>query len=811
MLLNHLKIALRALRKNRIYTAINVAGLTLGIAAALLIFRLVNYEYSFNKNFSNYDRIVRVINEETRADGSVDPGVCTPIPAMDEIESSVSQFEYMARVREMWATLTIPNPNGGAPLKKLRMEEAETAFFVESDYFKVFDLTWLSGDQETALAEPGTIVLTESWAEKCFGSWEAAMEQTVLIDNIHPAVVKGIVQDLPENCDFPIPFFISYPTLRANADYFFFDAESWGSCSSNNQIYAVLYNAEQKEIAEEALAKVGDEEYRGRNDEQDRHHALQPLADLHYNEELGHSGTHRVSKSRLKILSAIGILILIMACFNFVNLATAQASLRAKEVGVRKTLGGLRGQLVGQFMTETGVIVLIAVVLGGALAVVALPLLKHVSEVPDHIPFFANWKNWAVLGAIATGVTLLAGIYPSLTLAGFRPVEALKANASRRLTGGATLRKSLVVLQFVIAQALIIGAVITILQLDYIRSQDLGFKKDLVYTFGFNSDSSTIARQSTLKQQLLAIPAVEEVSFSSDQPLSGNTWASNFRFGSRPEDEPYGITLKFCDENYQETYGIELLAGKWYSHSDTMRQAVVNMTLLDKLGIQNPEEVVGQKLRLGGRRMLDIVGVTEDFHTHSFHTEHLPLLMTTRKEYYWEAGLKVRPDNLSGTTTAIQAVFDRVLPEQVFSGRFLNDEIARFYEDDTRLAATCKAFGLLAILISCLGLFGLATHAAAQRIKEIGIRKVLGASVAGIVGLLSRDFMKLVLIALVLAAPLAWFLMKRWLDDFVYHIDIPWWVFGVTGAIAGAIAFLTVSYQSIRAALANPVKSLKSE
>ncbi|MCB0633714.1 MAG: ABC transporter permease [Lewinella sp.] len=806
-----MKIAFRALRKNKIYTAINIAGLTLGIAAALLIFRLVNYEYSFNKNFANYDRIVRVINEEVEADGSIDPGVCTPIPAMTEIESKVSQFEYMSRIREMWATLTIPNPSGGAPLKKLGMAEGETAFFVEPEFFQVFDLNWLSGNQETAVTEPGAIVLTESWAEKCFGSWEAAMDQTVLIDNIHPVLVKGVVADLPDNCDFPVPFFISYPTLRGNAEYFFFDETSWGSCSSNNQIYAVLYDADQEEAAESVLAQIGQDEYKGRNGDQDRYHALQLLSDLHYNEDLGNSGTHRVSKSRLKILSAIGILILIMACFNFVNLATAQASLRAKEVGVRKTLGGLRGQLISQFMTETGVIVGLSILVGGALAMLALPLLKYVSDVPDHIPFFANLQIWVVLAAIAVGVTVLAGLYPSLTLAGFRPVEALKANASRRLMGGASLRKSLVVLQFVIAQALIIGAVITILQLDYIRSQDLGFKKDLVYTFSFNSDSTTISRQSTLKQQLLAVPSVESVSFSSDQPLSGNTWASNFRYGSRPEDEPYGITLKFCDEDYQKTYGIDLLAGRWFNHADTMREAVVNMTLLRKLGINNPDEVVGQKLRLGSRRMLDIVGVTEDFHTHSFHQEHQPLLMTTRKEYYWEAGLKIRPDNVAGTSTAVQAVFDRVLPEQVFSGNFLNEQIARFYEDDARLAATCKAFGLLAILISCLGLFGLATHAAAQRIKEIGIRKVLGASISGIVGLLSKDFMKLVLIALVLAAPLAWFLMNRWLNDFVYHINIPWWVFAITGILAVAIAFLTVSYQSIRAALANPVKSLKSE
>lgn len=811
MFYNHLKIALRALRKNKVYTIINITGLTLGIAAALLIFRLVNYEYSFNKNFANYDRIVRVVAETVRADGERRPGVCIPVPAMDVMENDVSQFEQMTRVRELWASITIPDPDGGAPLKKLGMTPPETAFFVESEFFKIFDLEWLSGEAETALEEPGTIVLTRGWAEKCFGNWEAAMDQTVLLDNLYPLLVKGVVEDLPDNCDFPIPYLVSYPTVRANADAFFFDADSWGSCSSNNQVFALLYSADQIDNTNAVLAGVGAEEYTNRTGEQDRFHKLQPLSDLHYNDELGTSGSHRVEKSRLRVLSAIGILILIMACFNFINLATAQASLRAKEVGVRKTLGGLRGQLIGQFMTETGLIVGLSVLLGATLASLTLPLLKHVSEVPDDLPFFSNFLIWAFLVAIAVGVTVLAGLYPSISLARFRPVEALRSNSSRSLSGGVFLRKALVVLQFAIAQALIVGSIITILQLDYIRSQDLGFKKDLIYTFSFNSDSATIARQSGLKQRLEAIPAVEQVSFSSDQPFSGNTWASNFRYASRPEDEPYGITLKFADPDYQETYGIELLAGKWYSPSDTMRQAVVNMTLLKRLGINNPDEVVGQKLRLGSSRILEITGVAEDFHTHSFRQEHEPLLLSTRKEYYWEAGLKIRPGDISGTTAAIQATFDEVLPEQVFSGQFLDENIARFYEDDARLAATCKAFGLLAILISCLGLFGLATHAAAQRIKEVGIRKVLGASIAGIVGLLSKDFLKLVILALLLGAPMAWFFMSSWLNDFVYRIDIPWWVFIMAGIAAIGIAFLTVSYQSIRAALANPVESLKSE
>ncbi|MCU0348285.1 MAG: FtsX-like permease family protein, partial [Saprospiraceae bacterium] len=529
------------------------------------------------------------------------------------------------------------------------------------------------------------------------------------------------------------------------------------------------------------------------------------------NENYYNSGTHIIPKSRIHVLSAIGLLILALACFNFINLATAQASLRAKEVGVRKTLGSARGQLIAQFMSETGIIVVAAVGMGAALAAMAAPLLRHVSEIPAEIPFLSNPTVLAFLVATAVVVTLLSGLYPSLTLAGFQPVKALRSNASKSLTGGAGLRKGLVVAQFAIAQCLIIGAIITIMQLDYIRTQDLGFKKELVYGFGFGVDSLTVQRQAALRQTLLQIPSVTSVSFSSDQPFSGNTWQGNFRYGDHPEDEKFSTSIKMADEKYQETYGIKMLAGRWLAPSDTMKEVVVNRTMLQKLGVQNPQDAVGQDYLLWGSRQLKIVGVTEDFHTHSFREEHMPLTITTEKEFYSEAGIQIRASNPAATVAAIQKAFDEVLPEQVFEGRFLDESIARFYEDDRRLATTCKGFGLLAILISCLGLFGLATHAAQQRVKEIGVRKVLGATTAGIVQLLSKDFLLLVAVALVVASPLAYFLMEKWLEDFVYRIDIKWWVFALSGVLAVVVAFLTVSFQSIKAALANPVKSLRSE
>ena len=538
---------------------------------------------------------------------------------------------------------------------------------------------------------------------------------------------------------------------------------------------------------------------------------MQALADMHFDDRYSHSGDHTITESRLRILAFIGVLILIMACFNFINLATAQATLRTKEVGVRKTLGSQQGQLVLQFMTETAIIVLIALGLGILLAYGFSPMLKYISDVPDQLAFFTEPRIWIYIAGLAVVVTLLAGLFPSFRLASFRPIEALKSKVANKRYGEANLRRALVVLQFLIAQGLIIGILITLLQLDYIRTKDLGFKADMVYTFNFNSDEATINRQNSLKQKLLQIPRVESVSLNSDQPLSGNTWTSNFRYGTRPEDEDFGVSLKFVDVDYAETYGIELVAGQWLSPSDTINEVLINETLVQWLGIEDPAEVVGQKFRLGGSKVYPIIGVLKDFHTHNLREKHIPLMVGSRKVFYWSAGIKIQADQIAETTASIQAVFDEVLPEQVFDGEFLDADIAQMYQDDDRLSATCWGFGILAILISCLGLFGLAAHEATQRTKEIGIRKVLGASVANLVGMLSKDFLLLVVIALIAAIPIAWLLMQQWLNEFQYRVDIQWWIFVVTGFSAILIAFLTVSFQSVRAALANPVESLRNE
>jgi putative ABC transport system permease protein len=812
MFRTYLTLAARNLRNHRLYSFLNIFGLAVGVAACLLLFRLIHYELSFDTHHRNYDRIVRIITRTfSAAEGeNFTPGI--PIPAMDVLQSNVSQFSAFARIHSMEPTITVPGAPGSLLGKKIPTDpDRETGVFVEPGFFEIFDFEWLAGDPRSALAEPGGVVLNRSMAEKCFGDWQEAMGQTVVMDNKIPLMVRGVVADAPLNSNFPFHVMVAYETIKAYGDFYNYHPD-WGSTSSSDQVYALLGAADQRAAAEAVAKTVGQDQYVDIKRGGAKEHLLQPLSEMHFNDRIGTLGNHQTSRPRLAVLAAIGLLILIMACFNFINLATAQAVGRAREVGVRKTLGSSRGQLIRQFMSETTLIVLCAVAAGAALAALAAPWLKHISDVPDATPFLSNPALLLFLAVLTLAVSLVSGFYPALVLARFNPVQALKNKLTTRVVGGVSLRKSLVVLQFVIAQALIGGTLVVISQMEFIRGMDLGFQPNLVYTVrDVSSDSASVARFDAFRQQLLQLPAVEAVSFSTDVPASENTWSSNFALGAGADDAPFGTSLKFADADYFKTYGLRLVAGRGMAPSDTLRELVVNQTLLRRLGIANPEEAVGKELRLGGRRNLVVVGVVEDFHTASAHQPIAPITIGTRKKFYGTVGLKIRPENLEATAAAVEKTFESTFPEQVFNGQFMDESIAEFYRDENRFSAMCKGFAALAILISCLGLFGLASHMAGQRTKEIGVRKVLGASVGGIIGLLARDFLKLVVVAILIASPLAWWGMNKWLQDFVHRIDIQWWMFAGAGALAILIAFLTVGGQSVRAALANPVDSLKSE
>ncbi|MEO5581526.1 MAG: ABC transporter permease, partial [Saprospiraceae bacterium] len=761
----NLKLATRNLLKSKLYSGINIIGLSVGIAAVILIYRIITFELSYNKSFTNYDKIVRVVREvKYKNSGEVHYGAGIPLPAMEVLKNTIPQFKASCKMRQNWPTITVPNPNGGAPLKKFNPEEGQHSYFVESSFFEIFNWEWLEGNPATALKDVNTIVLTKSIALKCYGDVHNAIGKYVSLDNLQPNVkVEGVINDPLPTCDFQSNSFVSYATFRAHPEYFLYSDE-WGSTSSSDQFYALLDEPGHIDAVNMILEGVGKEHYK--SDRAASKHFAQPLSNLHYNEDIGTAGSPALNKKKLWILGFIGFLILIMACFNFINMANAQSVSRLKEVGIRKTLGIGHGQLMYGFLFETSLLVGLSLFLGIAIAYVATSYLHYISPLPAGIQLFDGMGLIVFLIGLWVLVTFLAGLYPATILTSFQPVRIFRSDYDKGLGSGVMLRKILVILQFVIAFSLIISTVIALSQLSFIRKMNIGFNKELVYTFGYNNDSITQSKLSAFKNQLKDIPGIDLVSVSSDKPSSDNTWQSNWSMSQGKEDAPFDIALKFCDEDYQKVYDIKLLAGRWLAPSDTIREAILNRTTLTRLGIKDFNMVLGTKIRLGGVK-LDLVGVSEDYQTHSAHQPIEALLMTTKKKFYSTANIKIKSSNVRETLAKVARLYDAMFPEQVFKGAFIDDEIQKFYKEDAQFSALCKGFASLAVIISCLGLFALASFTISRRIKEIGVRKVLGATTQNIIGLISKDFLILVTLAFIIAAPLSWYLMSKWLQDFV--------------------------------------------
>jgi putative ABC transport system permease protein len=622
-------------------------------------------------------------------------------------------------------------------------------------------------------------------------------------------MVSGIIDDVPGNSDFPFRVLISYETFKSYPNEYGYSTD-WGSISSNHQVFVLLPETLSPENVQYALEKFSEKNYQdGRNSKTSN--MLQPLRELHFDTRYGNLGSHQVSRSTLWTLSLIGGLILVMAGINFVNLATAQAVSRSKEVGVRKVLGGLRVQLIGQFMAETTLIVVISVLVAVGIAETAMPYLREITNVPEDFRLLQHPAVILFLLLLIGVVSMLAGFYPALVLSGFEPVRALKNKITAQTIGGIPLRRSLVVFQFAISQVLIIGTLVAVSQMDFVRDIELGFSKEAVYVVPVSSDSLSQTKFRTFKNRLLQNPAVASVSLANDPPSSENFWFRNFYFDNSTESPDFSTYVKYADADYFQTYGLTFVAGAPYPESDTTRGFVVNETLLKKLGITDYPSAIGKPLRLGGEAWKPITGVVRDFIAGSVRDEMRPVVIASARPHYYQAGIKIHPQHLQKTVNEIQALWEDTFPDYVYEGHFLDESIARFYEQENKLAQTYKIFAALAIFISCLGLYGLVSFMAVQKTKEIGIRKVLGASVGSIVLLLSREFLLLITLAFAIAAPVAYYLVNRWLENFQYQIPLGVGVFALAIAVSVAVAWITISYRAIRAAIANPVESLRSE
>lgn len=809
MIKNYLRIAIRNLARHKGYAVINISGLAIGIAACLLIFVVVKYELSYDGFQKNYDRIYRVVTTGFRNDGTQDHNPGVPGPAYEAIKADFPQLEKVVPVAsnsQNQVTVLGENPNSDVAISKKLIED-KTIAFTTPEYFDIFNATWLVGNA-SSLREPGNVIIDRTSAEKYFGDWKKAAGQYLKLDNTVLLTVKGVIEDAPQNSDFPIPLYISYETFKNYPNNYGY-SDDWGSLSSNHQLYVLAPKKFDVKTAQSQMEAFVKKHYKTNGNRRERIHIFQPLAEMHFDREFGTMGDHRTSKTILWTLSLIGVLIIVMASINFVNLSTAQAVGRSKEVGIRKVLGSQRPQLIMQVLGETFLIVLFSVILSVGIAKLAMPFLSHVASVPADLPLFSIGSVLFLLTVLVL-VTLLSGIYPALILSGFRPALALKSKINSANVGGISLRRALVVTQFAISQVLIIGTIVAVAQMNFIRNADLGFKKEAVFITPAYSDSVNLTRMNPLKQELLQNPNIISVTFASDEASSSNNWASNFAFDNK-DDADFPVFHKYGDEDYIKTFGIQLIAGRSISQSDTLREVVVNETLLKKLGVKEPAQAIGKNLRIGGGRWLPVVGVVKDFNMNSLRDDVKPLTITSSNRFYYVMAVKMRTENLAQTAAMVQKAWEKTYPEYAFSSHFADETIEQFYRQEAQLSLLYKIFAGIAIFISCLGLYGLVSFMAAQKTKEVGIRKVLGASVSSIVYMFSKEFTILILVAFVVAAPVAWYFMSNWLQGFEFRINIGIGVFALAILASIIIAWITVGYKAVRAAVANPVKSLRSE
>jgi len=808
MIKNYFKIAWRNIIRHKGYSAINIAGLTVGIAACLLIFVVLQFELSFDTFQPNYKNIYRVITRQMHQDDvNNNPG--TAAPAGDAFRLNFPQAKVAALESSYGSQLTVPG-NTGNPANDKKFIEDIGVMFIEPQYFDIFNSNWAEG-QPSALKDPNMVVLDKSSAIKYFGDWKNAMGKILKMDNVLTLKVAGIVEDAPSNSDFPLKVIISYITWKQHPkDYGY--QNTWNSVSSAHQVYLSFTPQTSLSAINKQLRTFSDKQFSNNKNTNKSYLLAQPLSTLHFDTQFGGStlGDHVTSMATLRTLGFIALLIIIMASINFINLSTAQSVGRSKEVGIRKVMGSSRPQLIAQVISETAIIVLVAVILALIVAKLALPYLKNIASVPDDIGLI-NSGSLLFLGVATIVVVLLSGLYPALIVSGFKPVLALKNKITAASVGGVSLRRALVVLQFGISQLLIIGTIVAINQMDFVNKADLGFNKEAVLIIPGYTDSVSLRKIAGFKQQLLQNPSVLSASFASDAPSSDNNRSTNFYFNHSKKDQGFQLFFKIGDADYFKTFGLHFAAGTGFEPADTMRQVVINETLMAKLGIRNPDEALGKTISLGNRTWASITGVLKDFKTNSLRETVKPTIIFPQKADESEVAVKIQTKNLAQTVAAIQKLWENTYPEYAYNGFFLDDNIAKFYKQETQLALVYKIFACIAIFISCLGLYGLVSFMAVQRTKEVGIRKVLGASVSSIVYLFSKEFMVLIAISFIIAIPLGWYLMNGWLQNFAYRISMSPWIFIIAVAVSIVIAWFTVGYKAIRAALVNPVRSLKSE
>jgi len=795
MLSNYFTIALRNLRKHRTFATLNTLGLSLSIACCILIFMLVRHQLSFDKYHSKVDRAVMITTESKGGHNSKDNSV--PYPMGAALRQEYAFLEKTAMVAARQNSLVTLSKEGEAPVK---FKEENTRAFAEPELFDIFDLPLAHGSIK-GFDQPNTAIVTEKIALKYYGNTDV-VGKTFKVNNQTDFQIVGVLKDIPENTDLKYQIYCSWATITADTNARRM-LRNWGGINGGTQCFTLMREGHPASELETAFLGFR-EKYFHPEVREWYYHAL-PVATMHFDPDYGAG----IKQSYVWTLALIGLFLLLTACVNFVNMATAQALNRAREVGVRKAMGSTRAQLFWQFMSETGLIVLFSTGIGMMLAKLALPALNNLINSKLTMDLARDIPMYGFLAALMVLVTFLSGAYPGLALSGFRTVESLKGPADGRQAGGFSLRRLLVGTQFAISQALIIGAVVVTAQMEYARNADLGFQRAGIVNLPLPGRNDA-SKFSTLKQQLSSVAGVEKVTFCMQPPASDNNWNTTVKLEGRSEREDWIINFKFLDHEYIETFGLKLLAGRNLEPADTVREYIVNEEMVKKLSLASPEDIIGKKLYVDGVPH-PVVGVVKNFHNHSFHAPIQPQVMASDASNYDVCAVRLNLQNTTSAMAAIEKAWSAQYPEYYYERDFMDERIAQFYEQESTILLLIRLFAGIAVFIGCLGLYGLAAFMVTRKRKEIGIRKTLGASLSGILWMFGKEYARLIVLAFLLAAPLGWWAMNTWLDNYAFRISMGVGIFAVSLLVTFAVAVLTVGVQSLRAALANPVKSLRSE
>ncbi|HYE56511.1 MAG TPA: ABC transporter permease [Chitinophagaceae bacterium] len=802
MFTHYLKIVGRSLWKSKGFSFINIFGLAVGMACSLLIFLYVTDEKSYDTFHKDAKNIHRIVKDFINDDGSRIPDATTPAALAPAMKRELPEVIEITRFMPEW---------GGRWLVKYgdkKMME-QKVWRADSTFFDVFTFPFIKGDPKTSFNDARSVMITESIANKYFGK-EDPIGKVLQMQPFGDMTVTGVIKDIPENAHFHFDFLVPWKQLPQSIN------TNWGQY--NYYTYAKIKEGTNMD----AFAKKIQDLYERNQEERHSIFYTQPLTGIHLTSRLKWELEPNGDKLYVDIFTIIGIFILLIAAINYINLATAKSALRAKEIGIRKVSGAIRGSLIKQFLLESVVTCFFAAILAILMAQLLIPLVHTVTQ--KRLEVITNPAVFVYMAGAVTLVGLIAGTFPALYLSSFKPISVLKGFKMNE-SGVLNLRKSLVVVQFTISIVLIIGALVIMQQIRYIQSAKLGFDKEQVAVIRNTGALSATDRNAYLN----SVKQLQGVKKASGANIILGDKFSTSRISKRGSTKEQQVNFAVVGYDYLDVVGIEMKEGRGFSGNfpadtlnngipggplqQTIGSIVINETAAKELALDQP--AVGQQLLWGTdgdtSYYVNVVGVMKDFHFTSLRNEIKPFAFLASASQFNNVTIKLSTGNIQNTLASLERLWKQFSQERPFEYVFLDENFAKLYTAEARFQKVFISLVILGILIACLGLLGLATYAAQQRVKEIGIRKTLGASVTGVVGLLSKDFLKLVFISLLIAAPIAWYMMNKWLEDFHYRVHLEWWVFPLGGFIAILIAFLTISFQTIKAAKANPVKSLRTE